>query len=175
MYWNRPLGSAHVSITIIEGKCIYHRRRFGLQSAAKMGGSNASTEMLERSSSDTTVIQGIRWALRDMRMVIDSLDSSASGELATVLGSFRNYLQQHVVQAGLTLCWQVMDMPSVGQFGPEDYAFITAATRGNYKLYQACTGQCDRDSRGDLLQASGQMRCSTKFPTQRKILVQNNG
>jgi signal transduction histidine kinase len=57
-------------------------------------------------------------ALRDLRMIIDSL-SITDGDLMTVLGTFRYRTEKMIKQVGLKYKWQVGDLPPTLQLGPD--------------------------------------------------------
>jgi signal transduction histidine kinase len=64
------------------------------------------------------VVESIRAALEDLRLVIDSLDPSED-DLLSVLGSVRSRLEPRLARHGLRFAWQVTDLPAVEGFGPD--------------------------------------------------------
>ncbi|MEZ5452466.1 MAG: hypothetical protein R3E93_06535 [Thiothrix sp.] len=60
----------------------------------------------------------IHAALQDLRIMIDSLDNSAS-DLLTVLGMLRMRLAEQLRYAELKLEWCIEDLPDIEHFGPE--------------------------------------------------------
>ncbi|MFT5453157.1 MAG: signal transduction histidine kinase, partial [Enterobacterales bacterium] len=60
----------------------------------------------------------LRQALRDLRLIIDSL-SVSEGDLVTVLGTFRYRTEKMIKEVGLKYHWQVDDLPALKQLGPE--------------------------------------------------------
>mgnify|MGYP000459211419 CR=1 FL=1 len=59
----------------------------------------------------------LRRALRDLRLIIDSL-SVNDGDLVTVLGTFRYRTEKMIKDAGLKYDWQVEDVPALSSMGP---------------------------------------------------------
>jgi len=59
----------------------------------------------------------LKAALRDLRMVIDSLDYEAE-DLPTLLGMLRMRLSEQLSNASLKLHWRVDDLPRIDNFGP---------------------------------------------------------
>jgi signal transduction histidine kinase len=64
------------------------------------------------------VVESIRAALEDLRLVIDSLDPSED-DLLSVLGSVRSRLEPRLARHGLHFAWQVTDLPAIEGFGPD--------------------------------------------------------
>jgi signal transduction histidine kinase len=64
------------------------------------------------------IVESIRAALEDLRLVIDSLDPSED-DLLSVLGSVRSRLEPRLARHGLRFAWQVTDLPAVEGFGPD--------------------------------------------------------
>jgi len=60
----------------------------------------------------------LRTALRDLRLIIDSL-SIVDGDLVTVLATFRHRTEKMVKEAGLKFDWRVEDLPALDHMGPE--------------------------------------------------------
>ena len=67
---------------------------------------------------DSVMAEELEGALRDLRMMIDSLDS-VDGDVTVALGLFRNRVQQLVDASGIKLEWAVGDVPEVVDLGPE--------------------------------------------------------
>ncbi|MGI9333114.1 MAG: ATP-binding protein, partial [Gammaproteobacteria bacterium] len=63
------------------------------------------------------VAQCLREALTDLRLTIDSLDSSAS-DLATLLGMLRERIQRRLTASGIEVRWYVEALPPLPGFGP---------------------------------------------------------
>ncbi|WP_181389707.1 sensor histidine kinase [Leucothrix pacifica] len=59
----------------------------------------------------------IKYALQDLRMVIDSLDEE-SDDLPTLLGMLRMRLSDQFANAKLKLHWRVEELPRIDNFGP---------------------------------------------------------
>jgi signal transduction histidine kinase len=70
--------------------------------------------------SDPRVAEGVRQALADMRLVIDSLDPALQN-LGSVLGAARARLEPALVRSGVRLEWQASDLPATPWLGPGDY------------------------------------------------------
>ncbi|VAW74755.1 hypothetical protein MNBD_GAMMA15-1104 [hydrothermal vent metagenome] len=56
-------------------------------------------------------------ALMDLRLMIDSLDQT-EGDLTSVLGVLRSRLQPALEESGITVQWQVADIPVIADLGP---------------------------------------------------------
>jgi signal transduction histidine kinase len=64
------------------------------------------------------IARELRAALDDLRMMIDSMDDVGE-DLAGVLGLFRHRVQPQLDDAGLTLHWDVADLPPIPDLRPE--------------------------------------------------------
>jgi signal transduction histidine kinase len=71
-------------------------------------------------SADPRVAVGVRAALDDMRLVIDSLDPALQ-TLAGALGAARARFEPALVRSGVALEWQAGDLPRTPWLGPQDY------------------------------------------------------
>ena len=71
-------------------------------------------------SADPRVAGGVRAALDDMRLVIDSLDP-ALHTLAGALGAARARFEPALAKSGVALEWQPGDLPTTPWLGPQDY------------------------------------------------------
>jgi signal transduction histidine kinase len=69
---------------------------------------------------DPRVADGVRSALDDMRLVIDSLDP-ALHTLGAVLGAARARFEPALSKNGIALEWRPGDLPPTPWLGPEDY------------------------------------------------------
>jgi signal transduction histidine kinase len=67
---------------------------------------------------DALLSQELQTALRELRLMIDSLEDM-EGDVVVALGLFRNRIQPQVDAAGLSMSWQVADLPRVPDLGPE--------------------------------------------------------
>lgn len=67
---------------------------------------------------DQELIAELNVALHDLRMMIDSLEE-VDNDVVVALGLFRNRIQPQLDASGLTLHWQVGDLPLVADLGPE--------------------------------------------------------
>jgi signal transduction histidine kinase len=85
-----------------------------------LGGQLVSTiSMLEAGQGSTTeVVESLRRALDDMRIVIDSLDPNAT-DFPTSLGKLRARLEPLVRRNGIRLHWKVADVPALHAIAPE--------------------------------------------------------
>jgi signal transduction histidine kinase len=85
-----------------------------------MGGQLVSTlAMVEHGTLDReTIAEALRQSLDDLRLVIDSLDP-ADDDLLAVLGMVRSRLEPRLERHGISVRWQVVDVPPVPGFGPE--------------------------------------------------------
>lgn len=85
-----------------------------------MGGQLITT-LVALENPDITIPQikeNISTALRDLRMVIDSLDSDDQ-DLTVILATLRMRVETLLTQAKIRLIWKVEDLPDLGEFGPE--------------------------------------------------------
>ena len=71
-------------------------------------------------SADPRVAVGVRAALDDMRLVIDSLDPALQ-TLPGALGAARARFEPALAKSGVVLEWQAGDLPRTPWLGPEDY------------------------------------------------------
>jgi signal transduction histidine kinase len=71
-------------------------------------------------SADPRVAVGVRAALDDMRLVIDSLDP-ALHTVAGALGAARARFEPALAKNGVTLEWRAGDLPRTPWLGPQDY------------------------------------------------------
>lgn len=56
-------------------------------------------------------------ALMDLRLMIDSMDQT-EGDLTSVLGMLRERFQPALEESGITVQWQVTDVPAIAELGP---------------------------------------------------------
>jgi signal transduction histidine kinase len=84
-----------------------------------IGGHLVSTlAILERGGETRgAVAQAVQGALNDLRLMIDSLDP-VEGDLNAVLAMFRDRIEPRLRAAGVTLRWQVGDLPQLAGLGP---------------------------------------------------------
>lgn len=61
----------------------------------------------------------LQLALEDLRIMMDSMQAF-DGDVATLLGQLRYRLERRIQQAGLTLTWQVDDLPYFPNMTPQD-------------------------------------------------------
>ena len=66
-----------------------------------------------------SVADGLRAALEELRLAIDSL-ASVEGDAATVLGIVRARLGARLGRSGIALDWRVGDLPALPDLGPEN-------------------------------------------------------
>jgi signal transduction histidine kinase len=71
-------------------------------------------------ASDPRVAVGVRAALDDMRLVIDSLDPALQ-TLTGALGAARARFEPALAKSGVALEWQAGDLPRTPWLGPQDY------------------------------------------------------
>jgi signal transduction histidine kinase len=85
-----------------------------------MGGQLISTlAMVEHGTADhESIAEALRQSIDDLRLVIDSLDP-ADDDLLAVLGMVRSRLEPRLERHGISVRWQVVDIPPVPGFGPE--------------------------------------------------------
>ncbi|MEZ5584373.1 MAG: 7TM diverse intracellular signaling domain-containing protein, partial [Candidatus Competibacteraceae bacterium] len=85
-----------------------------------MGGHLVSALALVQSGqTDRTLIaEALQRALDDLRLMIDSLEP-IDDDLPTVLGMLRSRLQPQLQCGQLQINWQVQDVPSIPEFGPQ--------------------------------------------------------
>ena len=85
-----------------------------------MGGHLVSTlSMVEAGqASREQVVDALRAALDDLRLMIDSLDP-IEDDLALVLGMYRARLEPRLAGGPVQLRWQVTDVPPIPDFGPQ--------------------------------------------------------
>lgn len=67
---------------------------------------------------DGRLVGELEAALRDLRLMIDSLDE-VDNDITVALGLFRNRIQPQLDGAGLELDWRISDLPPVRELGPE--------------------------------------------------------
>src|SRR5262245_35082611 len=65
----------------------------------------------------------LRECIDDLRLTIDSLDSS-DNELLPVLGNFRYRLEKRLHAVGIELVWQVSDLPALSYLSPRNLLHI---------------------------------------------------
>ncbi len=84
-----------------------------------IGGHLVSTlAILEQSGQNRdAVTEAIQGALHDLRLMIDSLDP-VEGDLNAVLAMFRDRIEPRLRAAGVSLRWQVADLPQLAGLGP---------------------------------------------------------
>ncbi|MEM6710225.1 MAG: sensor histidine kinase [Pseudomonadota bacterium] len=61
---------------------------------------------------------GIRSALREVRLIVDSLAPN-DGDLLAVLANFRSRVEKDLIRAGIRFRWQVSDVPLIEDLSPE--------------------------------------------------------
>jgi signal transduction histidine kinase len=94
------------------------RNRIMLDLHDGIGGQLVSTlaYMDSTGNKDATLKEALEAALRDLALVLDSLDSHDS--LTTLLGMLRTRLEPLLCAHGLQFNWQILDDPIVPQAGP---------------------------------------------------------
>ena len=94
------------------------RNRIMLDLHDGIGGQLVSTlaYMESTGNKDETLKDALEAALRDLALVLDSLDSHDS--LTTLLGMLRTRLEPLLAEHGLRFSWQILDDPIVPQAGP---------------------------------------------------------
>lgn len=70
------------------------------------------------SERERDIARELRAALDDLRMMIDSMDD-VGNDLVSVLGLFRHRVQPQLDDAGLTLHWDMTDLPPIPDLRPE--------------------------------------------------------
>lgn len=85
-----------------------------------MGGHLVSTlALVDNGVADRTILRSsLQQALDDLRLMIDSMED-VDGDVLTVLGMLRQRLESRLTQAGITLHWQVQNLPAIEGFGPQ--------------------------------------------------------
>ncbi len=85
-----------------------------------MGGHLVSTlALVDTGVMDATLLRGsLQQALDDLRLMIDSMED-VGGDVLTVLGMLRQRLEPRLAQAGISLHWQVENLPPLHDFGPQ--------------------------------------------------------
>ncbi len=85
-----------------------------------MGGQLVSTlALLEKDASDHNILrEALQKALDDLRLMIDSMED-VDGDVLTILAMLRERLEPRLNQAGIQIDWQVTDLPSMSDLGPE--------------------------------------------------------
>ena len=85
-----------------------------------MGGHLVSTlSMIEASEAKREdIIQSLRAALDDLRIMIDSLDP-VEDDLTTVLAMYRSRIQPQLEQSNIKVNWNITDIPKIPDLGPE--------------------------------------------------------
>lgn len=104
------------------------------------------------------VMQGLREALDDLRLMIDSMED-IDGDLLAILGMFRGRIEPRLEQAGITLNWRVTDLPPLPELGPEKALHIL-------RILQEALTNCLRHARasevtlstGCQIESNGQQR-----------------
>ena len=66
----------------------------------------------------------LRHCLDELRLMIDSIEP-VDGDLASVLGTLRMRMSRRLAQAGISLRWQVEDLPPVPDLRPKEVLEIT--------------------------------------------------
>jgi hypothetical protein len=88
------------------------------------------------------IYEGVRAALDDLRLVVDSLDPS-EGDLLVMLATMRTRMQSRLDAAGIHVEWQVVDLPPLADLTPHrvlqilrvlQSAFMAALADGNATL-----------------------------------------
>lgn len=75
--------------------------------------------MTETKDLPANQLQGLlNHALLDLRLMIDSLDEN-DGDLVSLLGTLRSRMQPALDQSGITVQWEVKDLPAIAQLGPD--------------------------------------------------------
>ena len=69
------------------------------------------------SADRTSIEQRVQEALQEMRIAIDALQTR-EGDLAGVLGSLRYRLDDMIRSSGMSLAWEVEELPDVGELKP---------------------------------------------------------
>ncbi len=101
------------------------RRRLMADMHDGVGASLISTLSLVESgeASREQVAAALRECIDDLRLAIDSLEP-ADGDLAPVLGGLRYRLEPRLKAAGITLDWQVRDLPALSCLTPQNVLHV---------------------------------------------------
>ena len=90
--------------------------------------------------------EALRDSINDLRLVIDSLDPTLQ-DPATLLGMMRMRMMDQLEIAGITLDWQVTDLPRLKDFSPEKTLHIM-------RIIQESISNCIKHSETDRLTLS---------------------
>ena len=103
-----------------ERAVVHERERMMAELHDGLGGQLVSTLAMLRSGEarPPQVEAAVQEALDDMRLMIHSLETGEE-HLGAVLATLRSRLAPRLQQAGLTLSWPVVDLPSRAWLGPE--------------------------------------------------------
>jgi signal transduction histidine kinase len=95
-----------------------------------LGGALVSALVLvERGTCSADKIAGsLRYALDDMKIIIDSLDPAVQ-EITTALGTLRERLEHRLSQRGMKFDWKVQRIPSALRLGPSEVLDILRITQ----------------------------------------------
>ena len=114
--------SAYDKLTAVEREQALNRERERIMRDMHdgVGGHLVSTlYMLQRGhTAPDEVREALQVALADLRLMIDSMDSAAE-DLSAVLANLRSRLEPQLEKAGIRSRWQLGDLPSLADFGPE--------------------------------------------------------
>jgi signal transduction histidine kinase len=86
------------------------------------------------------VEEPLRACLDELRLMVDSLEP-ANGDLASVLGSLRPRISRRLALAGVTIRWQVDDLPPIPDLGPRqvlDVARVVQEAITNALKHSGC-------------------------------------
>ena len=94
------------------------RQRITLDLHDGVGGqiSNVLAYMDTSGKKDEFVVSNLEYAMRDMAVIIDSLEGGE--DLGHLLGSLRDRIEPLLVKAGIALVWDVEESPQPGPLGP---------------------------------------------------------
>lgn len=99
---------------------VLHERQRVMQDMHDGLGSSLSSSLVLLERGELSVAGAatvMRECVDDLRLVIDSLEPTAQ-DLATLLGMLRYRLQRKIQAAGVTLRWQMMDLPALAWLEP---------------------------------------------------------
>lgn len=111
--------------------------------------------------------ESARYALNDLRLMIDSL-GSVSGNLSAMLGMFRTRIGSALKACDITLEWSVDELPDLARFGPE-------STLNLLRILQEIFSNSIKHSNASSLSLSASVRESVQDSEAIIIEVRDNG
>lgn len=121
------------------------------------------TEALDRQQ----LKESARYALNDLRLMIDSL-GSAGGNLSAMLGMFRTRIESALEACDITLNWCVDELPDLARFGPE-------STLNLLRILQEIFSNSIKHSDGNNIGLSAYIREPGQYSEAVVIEVRDNG